>query len=49
MKRSARFLMSRLQNLRPGSIPDAPSVNLYDLWRGRGDAERGAKLAKGRL
>jgi uncharacterized heparinase superfamily protein len=49
MKRSARFLMSRLQNLRPGSIPDAPSVNLYDLWRGRGDAERGAKLAKGKL
>jgi uncharacterized heparinase superfamily protein len=47
LKRSARGLFARLQNLRASNIPDAPALSIRDPWPG--DPGRGARLVKGEL
>ncbi len=47
LRRSARGLFARLQNLRSSNIPDAPALAVRDPWPG--DPGRGARLVKGEL
>ncbi len=47
LKRSARGLFARLQNMRASNIPDAPALAVRDPWPG--DPGRGARLVKGEL
>lgn len=45
--RQARSWLTRFQNLRPASGPDAPALPLRDPWPG--DPARGARLVRGEL
>jgi uncharacterized heparinase superfamily protein len=47
LSRSARLLLTRLQNMRTRNAPDAPALSLRDPWPG--DPGRGARLVKGEL
>ncbi len=45
--RQVRTLLTRLQNLRAPTAPDAPALSLRDPWPG--DPSRGARLVRGEL